>query len=694
MATMTRAAALLLTVGLSTPAFSAEALQITVLSSRPEMVTGGDALVAITGGAPDSLTVRLNGRDARDAFRSHQASRALLGNLTGLRLGRNVVEAASGSDSARLEIINHALSGPVFSGPRQEPFICETERAGLGPALDENCFAETRTALYYRSTDRVAPRAAADAQRTIPRGFKLYDASQPRPSDMARTTTTTGRTTDFIVRVETGVLNRAVYQIAALHDPAAPDPTPWSRPASWNGRLVYRFGGGCKAGYRQGRPSSALQAGPLSQGYAVAASSLNVFGNDCNDVVSAETLMMVKERFIKTFGPPIHTIGTGGSGGSMQQHLIAQNYPGLLDGIIPGSSYPDILTLIPPVTDCSLLARAFEQSGLEWTDEQKSAVSGFAAWRTCESWMRNFSPQWLTPGSCDAVVPEHLVYSASHNSQGVRCGIHDNQVNMLGRDPATGRARRALDNVGVQYGLEAFNNSVITVEQFVELNETVGGYDLDGRIVPERSVADQQALQAAYSTGRVNLGAGSLRSIPIIDTRVYRDPSGNIHDRIRTFAVQARLEKAGGAAANRVMLTNPPAEIDAVRLIDEWLTAVTDDDSDADRRQSVASNRPAELTDTCWTEDGERIEDEPQLSADGRCAALYPPHGDPRLAAGAPLSGDILKCALKPVDRTDYRRALTDKEFRALKGAFPDGVCDYSKPGVGRQPIAGTWLRY
>ena len=51
-------------------------------------------------------------------------------------------------------------------------------------------------------------------------------------------------------------------------------------------------------------------------------------------------LAMVKEHFIKRFGVPVHTIGWGGSGGSMQQHLIAQNYPGLLDGIIPSSEFP------------------------------------------------------------------------------------------------------------------------------------------------------------------------------------------------------------------------------------------------------------------------------------------------------------------------------------------------------------------
>jgi hypothetical protein len=45
-------------------------------------------------------------------------------------------------------------------------------------------------------------------------------------------------------------------------------------------------------------------------------------------------MMMVKEHFIKQFGLSVHTIGVGDSGGSTHPQLIAQNFPGLLDGIL------------------------------------------------------------------------------------------------------------------------------------------------------------------------------------------------------------------------------------------------------------------------------------------------------------------------------------------------------------------------
>jgi Tannase-like family of unknown function (DUF6351) len=47
-----------------------------------------------------------------------------------------------------------------------------------------------------------------------------------------------------------------------------------------------------------------------------------------NPHLQGETLMMLKDYFIKNYGVPKWTAGTGGSGGSIQQYLIAQLYPG------------------------------------------------------------------------------------------------------------------------------------------------------------------------------------------------------------------------------------------------------------------------------------------------------------------------------------------------------------------------------
>ena len=107
--------------------------------------------------------------------------------------------------------------------------------------------------------------------------------------------------------METGTINRAIYQIAMLHDPAR-DATPdfMTRPAGWNGRLIYTFGGGCTAGwYRQGATTGGVDDDVmLRRGYAVASASLNTFGNNCAELLAAETMMMVKEHFIEAYGAP------------------------------------------------------------------------------------------------------------------------------------------------------------------------------------------------------------------------------------------------------------------------------------------------------------------------------------------------------------------------------------------------------
>jgi Tannase-like family of unknown function (DUF6351) len=73
---------------------------------------------------------------------------------------------------------------------------------------------------------------------------------------------------------------------------------------------------------------------------------------------------------------------------------------------------------------------------------------------------------------------------------------------------------------------------------------------------------------------------------------------------------------------------------------------------------------------------------------------LYPNHGNPRMAAGGPLAGNILKCALKPIDPKTYAQPLTTDQVERLKAIFPQGVCDYSRTGIEQQAATGTWLRY
>jgi Tannase-like family of unknown function (DUF6351) len=62
--------------------------------------------------------------------------------------------------------------------------------------------------------------------------------------------------------------------------------------------------------------------------------------------------------------------------------------------------------------------------------------------------------------------------------------VYDHQANVWGKDPATGAGRRPLDNVGIQHGLAALNAGEISVDQFLDLNDKVGGFDTDANFRP------------------------------------------------------------------------------------------------------------------------------------------------------------------------------------------------------------------
>ena len=597
-----------------------------------------------------------------------------------------------------------------MAGPQQTPFVCENEAHGLAPAHDESCGAPTITGYNYRRTNGT---------------WQAFDPHGPRPSDIEQTTIE-GQTVPLITWYEKGIINRSAYVISLLHDPAAgPLPTPMSNDPGWNGKLVMSHRGGVRAGFHQGRTigtldpergyvggeNNNLHESLIRAGYALAGGSLMVTATTTNHVVQAETSAKIKERFIELFGPPMFTLSMGTSGGSMSQHLIAQSYPGLYDAILLWRSYADVLTFQTPLNDCNLLVNYFESTDLGWTDLQKREVSGKLTYAFCTGPAVRFPN--LSPDNCDSSVLAAKALKPEPWT-GVRCTYQDNLVNIYGIDPETGLTRSPWDNVGVQYGLEPFNDGIISFGQFLELNTRIGGRALNGRIVPgQRARADPDAVRIAYETGRLNTGQGGLRTIPILDVRGYtdgictvapcppHDPTNvDVHDGYHTLVTRARLLKANGNADNHVRIVahevghRGPDSIlgivspQAVAQVDTWLTDIHADTSDMPEAQKVARHRPQELVDACYPAADTRI-----TNMD-RCAKLFPTASDARIAAGAPWANDVLKCTLKPVDPTDYAGSLFAEQLRRLQRTFPEGVCDWSRPGVGQVPLAGTWAVY
>ena len=677
---------------------------VTVSNPHAGLVSGGQVLVRVEGGR--RVRVTLNGRDVTSAF-ARRSDGTLLGLVSGLRDGRNLLSATDGHGRpATLPVTNHPITGPVFSGPQQLPFYCETTAFGLPPATQPKCSAPTKVSYEYKSTAG---------------GYKpLADPDAPHPADLA-TTTVDGRTVPYVIRLEVGTIDRGVYQIAALYD--GRDLSPYAPDRSWNGRLVYTFGGGCNAGYHQGSVTAPVidaALGPqgqdllLSQGYAVASNTLNVLDQDCSIPISAEAAMMTKEHFADEYGAIAHTIGYGGSGGAIQQYGIADSYPGILDGIIPFASFPNSVgTVLDVVGDCRLLDNYFAAAP-GYTLAQQTAISGFGFYSTCQSWDVTFANRGQATASCSPVIPPTVPGDPSTrwdqvtNPDGVKCAAREQLANQLGVDPRTGFVNDILDNVGVQYGLAALKSGAITPAQFADLNARIGGYDYRGEPVPQRSSASPVALYHMYADDLNVSGGEGLRETPIIDQRTYLDPYplSNIHTAEWAFVMRARLQRAG-AAANQVIIEhdgasapeNANANAYELAAMERWLNAISADGSHAPAPVKIARDKPADLVDGCFLDPGQ-IAPTPQpggLTAAGRsgpCESRYPISADTRIAAGQPEDLYALKCALKPLDWRDYPVTFTADEKATLRRAFPSGVCDYRRPGPLERPPLGTWLNY
>ncbi len=201
-------------------------VSITVVSSRADLVSGGSALVAIAP-AKDAhrLKIRIGRRNVTKRFKVRSKKR-LEGLVTGLKLGRNVLRATLRNGSgARITLVNHPSGGPLFSGPQIEPWVCQST------AVDAKCDQAPTYQYVYMSTDPTKT------------GFQPYDPSNP-PSDVANTTTDQGVTVPFIVRVETGYMDRDQYQIATLFQPGKPWTT-FNPQRQFNHKLLILHGFGC-----------------------------------------------------------------------------------------------------------------------------------------------------------------------------------------------------------------------------------------------------------------------------------------------------------------------------------------------------------------------------------------------------------------------------------------------------------------
>ncbi len=501
-------------------------LGLAVVSSQPQFVSGGDARIRITADVSrlGDVELLLNGSKVNPTLSTQGDTRE--GVVSGLINGKNTLEArhAPSGASKILELINHPVTGPMFSGPQQTPFVCTTIQGAVArqPLVDSptapgyrvtnaqgqnigfsrNCSIDTFVSYFYRNT------AGA---------LVAWPTSNTRPADMATVTLAGGRTVDFIVRREIGSINRFLYSIAMLAPAPSADNSTQNNTSLWNGKLLYWFQGGVAIGYSQGTVhGGSMNAEVFARGYAIAHSSGNNTGTHYNLNLSGETAMMVKERFIERYGVPSYTVGLGGSGGAIAQYIIAQNHPGVLDALLPVQSYPDMVTQTIHVGDCELL-----EHYMDVTDRAN------AKWRTTKNrtWLVGMNAEENTPGGPNGRVndplaaaktqlgfstavgsteclpawrgltplamnplfgqaPNQQFYEPQSDLAKVRWTHYDDLRNVYGVE-ANGAARPTWDNVGVMYGLQSLKASRITAAEFMHLNWYIGGWKHPSDMVQE-----------------------------------------------------------------------------------------------------------------------------------------------------------------------------------------------------------------
>ncbi|HRX62790.1 MAG TPA: DUF6351 family protein [Candidatus Competibacter sp.] len=591
---------------------------VRVVSSAPHQVTGGDARLHIEVPRtvpPHQVEVWVNGVDQGRHFALIPGTRTLTGVIDELRLGANAVRVkANGNGNGKgkgrplpvsMTLTNYPITGPIFSGPHQYPFVCNTESQGLGqPDVDDpntgtqvlvsageivgysrDCSVPTQVVFRYRTTD---PKVS-DYTYAPEYPWKEYLSGMPRPADMATTTTLDGQTVDFIVRWERGTINRFIYSIAML---APFDDDEWTlNRNAWNKRVIYRFDGGVAIGHTQGKlsTSAALYDVGLADGYAILYSSGTRTGTHYNPQLGGETALMVKERFIERYDVPLYTVGVGGSGGGIQQYLYAQNHPGLIDAAIAQYAYPDMVTQVVHVADCELLEyymdvldsanprwaiwtnrslleglHASDTLTNEYTGDMPGSTECVNAWRGLTP--RVFNPLYGQASNQEKFEPQSAIAA-------IEWTHFADLVNIVGRDH-DGYARRYWDNVGVQYGLEAVASGAISPEEFLTLNASIGGWmkavDMQQEGSPflpphtmanfdpwsarnqvfsedplntpaPRTEGSVKAMQAVYRAGLVFMGD---IDIPVIDWRNYLEDELDMHNTQQSFAARQRIVNA------------------------------------------------------------------------------------------------------------------------------------------------------
>lgn len=629
---------------------------------------------------------------------------------------------------------------PLFAGSKQYPFLCQTYESGLGQPIIDNqqgigtpVFAENDLGMLQ---DRIV---GYSKDCGLPTQLQYYSSNNDQPRKFQQHFRPIAD--DLLVRVETGTINRFVYALLMpttnLDRPEAADLS------QWNGRAIYHFKGAIGIGFQQGRTRLRRllrdMRPALEKGYAILFSTGTETDNLYNITLQEDTALRVKRQFIGRFGEPLYTIGFGDSGGGLQQYLLGQNRPGLIDGGVAIIAYPDMVTQISYGLDCELMEYYFDHladdkefwrsakhrhyvQGLAYNDQLQPRVEYL---NTIASSMRlEFPPRPIGATECNyawrgstALInnpkfnSHYSRYAKAVNDTTFWTHWQDNR-DVYGTD-SDGRAPVPSSNVGVQYGLNAWVEGQISAEHFFDINQKIGSWKAQAEMQLERlwlvsgddslqryspygemnmthngkamDLAPRRqgslsAAQAAYNSGNVFIGQ---LDIPIIDVRPYRDPQLDIHHSWSAISARARIQKANNnqRQLQTIWITDPSydARWDALEAMERWLDSGI---------HQTPEQIPDYADDRCLDAQGELIASGADVwngdwnrQPDGRCTEQFPFFQSSRQVAGDDARASTLFCHLRPVSAaidSGLYYPMDARPFKAqLESTFPNGVCDY-----------------
>lgn len=208
-----------------------------------------------------------------------------------------------------MTITNHPIGGPLFSGPRIEPWSCQPGDT------DSECDHRTEYSLYYYSID---PSTCAQSNSLPPyheggisgtQGaapcFSPYDPHD-RPSSVPTITTDNGGV-PFVVRLEKLWQDRDQVRRPCCTGPGLESSrgrrgrrgTIASRSQGGAcGRTTVKRRAKCHRRCCRTRPRSVLEPEGLAAGFMVMSTALDNSYHDCNLTLQAESLVIAKEHIV------------------------------------------------------------------------------------------------------------------------------------------------------------------------------------------------------------------------------------------------------------------------------------------------------------------------------------------------------------------------------------------------------------